>query len=173
MIISNLAVLLAERGLKMADVIRDTGIAKTTIRALYYNTSKGIQYDTLDTLCKYLKITPNDLLAREYLEYEFEVDVDKIKASIRHNTKSLTEELDLDVDFDINENDQIDDLSIDIYVSQEMKNLLASIPTIFRTALEDELTNQILDMVEREYATVVDGDDVLMLSFNISEKEKK
>lgn len=64
MIKSNLAVLMAERGLKMVDVINETGIAKATIRALYYNQGKGVQFETVDTLCEFLGVTPGELFSR-------------------------------------------------------------------------------------------------------------
>ena len=60
MIKTNLAVLMAERGLKISDVYEATGISKTTLMAISENTGKGIQYDTIDKLCNYLGITPSD-----------------------------------------------------------------------------------------------------------------
>lgn len=51
MIKCNLAVLLAERGLKLTTVSNDTGISRTTLTALANNKNSGIQFDTLNTLC--------------------------------------------------------------------------------------------------------------------------
>ncbi|MGG0666736.1 helix-turn-helix transcriptional regulator [Viridibacillus arvi] len=62
MIKCNLAVLLAERGLKMADIINDTTLSKTAVRGLYYNESKGIQFETLETICDYLNVTPGEVI---------------------------------------------------------------------------------------------------------------
>ena len=70
MIKCNLAVLLAERGLKMADVINDTSLSKTAVRGLYYNQSKGIQFETLQTLCDYLNVGPEDIIKNINFEYE-------------------------------------------------------------------------------------------------------
>lgn len=61
MVKSNLAVLLAERGLKITKVSEETKISRTTLTALYYNHCSGVQFDTVNTLCKYLGITPGDL----------------------------------------------------------------------------------------------------------------
>lgn len=69
MIKCNLAVLLAERGLKMADLINDTGLSKTAVRGLYYNTSKGIQFDTLETICDYLHVEPGDVIKKIDFRY--------------------------------------------------------------------------------------------------------
>lgn len=60
MIKTNLAVLLAERGLKIADVYEATGISKTTLMAISENSGKGIQYDTVDKLCNFLEVEPKD-----------------------------------------------------------------------------------------------------------------
>ena len=60
MIKTNLAVLLAERGLKIADVYKATGISKTTLMAISENSGKGIQYDTMDKLCSFLEVEPKD-----------------------------------------------------------------------------------------------------------------
>lgn len=58
MIKTNLAVLMAERGLKIADVYEATGISKTTLMAISENTGKGIQYETMDKLCNFFGISP-------------------------------------------------------------------------------------------------------------------
>ena len=71
MIFSKLNVLLAERNLKISKVAKDTGISRTTLTALSQNTSQGIQFETLDLLCGYLKITPN--LFFEYIPYAIEI----------------------------------------------------------------------------------------------------
>lgn len=59
---NKLAVLMAERGLKIADLYRDTGISKTTLMQIANNTGKGIQYETLEKLLDYFDISPNDFL---------------------------------------------------------------------------------------------------------------
>ena len=71
MVDSNLAVLLAERNLKITKVSRDTGISRTTLTALCYDQTAGIKYDTLNTLCKYLQITPTEFFS--YTEYDYEI----------------------------------------------------------------------------------------------------
>lgn len=60
MLKNNLSVLMAERGLKIADLYNATGISKTTLMAIANNNSKGIQFETLDRLCNYLDVAPND-----------------------------------------------------------------------------------------------------------------
>lgn len=71
----NLAVLLAERKLKISKVSADTGISRTTLTALSGNQSQGIQFDTLNTLCSYLRITPAEFFC--YAPFEFNVKLEK------------------------------------------------------------------------------------------------
>lgn len=49
----------------MSDIAKETGLSKTTIRALFYETAKGIQFQTLQTLCIYLNCEVGDLLEIE------------------------------------------------------------------------------------------------------------
>lgn len=73
----NLKVLLAERNLKITQVSNDTGISRTTLTSLAFNYAKGIQFDTLNTLCNYLKITPRELFI--YLPYDIDVQLEDFR----------------------------------------------------------------------------------------------
>lgn len=72
MIDSNLAVLFAERNLKITKVSRDTGISRTTLTSLCYDYSGGIKFDTLNILCKYLGVTPAEFFS--YSQYDYEIE---------------------------------------------------------------------------------------------------
>lgn len=74
MLMNNLAVLLAERQLKITNVANDTHISRTTLTALHKNESKMIQLDTINTLCKYLEIDPGDFF--EFVPYDFDFYID-------------------------------------------------------------------------------------------------
>lgn len=65
MIKNNFRILLAKKKKKMSDVENDTGLSKNAIRSLYYETSKGIQFSTLVTICNYLDCRVEDLLFYE------------------------------------------------------------------------------------------------------------
>lgn len=86
MIVSKLDKILEERNLKIADVVRDTGVTRPTLTSLHNNRAKGINFDTLDTLCKFLSVTPNELLG--FYDFEFgdvninTVDSDTFKQAI-------------------------------------------------------------------------------------------
>ena len=68
MLIPNLSVLLAERRLTISRVSQDTGISRTTLTALTGRSARGIQFDTLNRLCQYLRVTPDALFI--YLPYD-------------------------------------------------------------------------------------------------------
>ena len=61
MIISNLAVLLAERKLKVADLVRSTGINKSTLHKLYNDESVRIDFETSDKISTALEVEVGDL----------------------------------------------------------------------------------------------------------------
>ena len=65
MIISNLAVLLAERKLKVADLVRSTGINKSTLHKLYNGELTRIDLETIDRICDYLDVQVGDLFVFE------------------------------------------------------------------------------------------------------------
>ena len=53
--------LLAERMIKITKVHEDTGISRPTLLSIYTNSSKGIQFETINKLCDYFRITPGEL----------------------------------------------------------------------------------------------------------------
>ena len=73
MIKTNLAVLMAERGLKISDVYEATGISKTTLMAISDNTGKEIQHETMDKLCYFFNITPEQFFIYSPYNFNFHV----------------------------------------------------------------------------------------------------
>ena len=55
-ILCNLPVLLAERRMKVADLIRTTGISKSTMHKIYNDQSSRIDFETMDKICEYLEV---------------------------------------------------------------------------------------------------------------------
>lgn len=89
MIFNRLKMLLSERELTISQVAKDTGLSRTTLTYMVQNNSKGIQLATLNQLCQYLRVLPEDFF--EYypfdVAYQFQRDQDKITvaASILEN----------------------------------------------------------------------------------------
>ena len=61
MIKCNLPVLLAERRLKVADLIRMTGISKSTMHKIHNEQTSRIDFETMDKICDALDIDVGDL----------------------------------------------------------------------------------------------------------------
>lgn len=61
MILCNLPVLLAERRMKVADLIRMTGISKSTMHKIYNEQTTRIDFETMDKICEALDIGVGDL----------------------------------------------------------------------------------------------------------------
>ena len=62
----NLAVLLAERSVKSKDLAAAIGITEANLSLLRQGKVKGMRFDTLEAICKYLGCQPGDLL--KYVE---------------------------------------------------------------------------------------------------------
>ena len=73
MIKNNFNELVAQRKLKITRISNDTGISRPTLNALTRDDGKGIQYDTLNTLCNYFNITPCEFF--DYIPYEFTIKI--------------------------------------------------------------------------------------------------
>ena len=61
MIVNRLPLLLAEKRLKVADAVRETGISKTTLHKIYNDQSTRIDFDTIDKLYEYLDVKVGDI----------------------------------------------------------------------------------------------------------------
>ncbi|OOS08360.1 putative transcriptional regulator [Moraxella cuniculi DSM 21768] len=61
MIKSNLPILLAERRLKVADLIRMTNISKSTMHKIYNDQTTRIDFETIDKICEALNIQVGDI----------------------------------------------------------------------------------------------------------------
>lgn len=102
MIKSNLPKLLAERRLSAAKLSKDTGISRTTLSAITTSVAKGIQYETMDTLCKHLGVVPGDLFS--YVPFDLSVSYLSInenavhfKVDDRGRTKECRMRLDVEI----------------------------------------------------------------------------
>ncbi|MGG6309978.1 helix-turn-helix domain-containing protein [Paenibacillus macerans] len=67
--------IMKEMGLSNKEVVELTGISRNTITSLAANATKRIDYDTLEGLCRGLRVTPGDLI--EYIPEDDEMTVVK------------------------------------------------------------------------------------------------
>lgn len=56
------AALLGDRKKKISDVARETGVSRTTLTNLYYETNQAISFDVLSKLCEYFQCGVGDIL---------------------------------------------------------------------------------------------------------------
>lgn len=61
MIISRFPIILAEKKLRVADVVRATRMSKSTLHKLYNDESSRIDFNTIDQLCEFLDVLVGDL----------------------------------------------------------------------------------------------------------------
>ena len=62
MIKCHLSRLMGERKLKISDVSRETGINRGTITRMYQETAVRVEFEILETLCRFLDVEIGELL---------------------------------------------------------------------------------------------------------------
>lgn len=62
MIINSVSTKLGEKRKNITDAAKETGLSRATLTALYNETSTGITYGTLNSLCQYFGCDVGDLL---------------------------------------------------------------------------------------------------------------
>ena len=163
MIRCNLAILLAERNLRITKVSKDTGISRTTLTSLSNNRAQGIQLDTINTLCNYLKITPELLFLHIPVDIRvINVRVDYVEIIKNSRTFSccltghcyayfLEENLsDLEINvelFDEELNDNDEDL---IKENSLLINTFSSLPVSFLNDIEDKIVDELISSLDKE-----------------------
>lgn len=168
MIKCNLAVLLAERGLKMADLINNTSLSKTAVRGLYYNESKGIQFETLETICDYLNVEPEDVIKKIKFKYEIidkNIDEDNLiiiyTMQFNYDSKEIKGNVEVFLSGpdpeDLFENELSSfEISIDIEYKKPLKHdVLSQITSLESEKLESFLINDFIETFNLENHTVI------------------
>ena len=138
----NLAILLAERGLKMTDVFRATKIGLANLRALYHNRGVGVQYATIDKLCSFLHVTPGELYT--FCDFSYDImevvpDNDKLQATVFVQIETQPLKSHASVTWSTNDSQ----LRVHITYDKALYDLLSTIPMTFRQVLDSDLANRI------------------------------
>ncbi|HCE2224756.1 TPA: helix-turn-helix transcriptional regulator [Vibrio parahaemolyticus] len=71
MIRCHLARLMGERKMRISDVMRETGLSRTTVTLLYKETALKVDLEALDRLCDLFDCEIQDLLQKSPAETEF------------------------------------------------------------------------------------------------------
>ncbi|EUJ24363.1 Cro/CI family transcriptional regulator [Listeria floridensis FSL S10-1187] len=101
MLRNRLAVLLAERNLKITRVSKDTGISRSTLTAISQNDSKMIQMDTIDGLCQYLGVTPSDFF--DYAPIKISTTITNMDLNIESDYEMTELEFEININIEKNE----------------------------------------------------------------------
>ncbi|AUJ33889.1 TPA: helix-turn-helix domain-containing protein [Vibrio vulnificus] len=66
MIRCHLARLMGERKLRIADVVRETGLSRNTVTLLYKETAQKVDLETIERLCVLFDCSVGELLERDH-----------------------------------------------------------------------------------------------------------
>lgn len=85
MLRNNLAKIMLDKNIRQTAISKDTGIARSTISRISKNLSEMIDVETIDKLCLYLDVTPNEFF--DFIPYTFSYNL-------------YTEDFDCDINLD-------------------------------------------------------------------------
>ena len=190
MIRCNLAVLLAERGLKISKAAALTGISRTTLTALARNQSQGVQFDTLNSLCLLLKVTPNDLLSHVPIDVGIShielnghddirivegIQVDEIEIDIGIQVKEKSKAVTCLVSGCVkirHEDRSLHDAEVTLWLDKGdgngtlLADALLRLPVTFRNDLTGSISNAIQEHVLDLFPPYCEPDDMLPFKFD-------
>ncbi|WJP98437.1 helix-turn-helix domain-containing protein [Macrococcus bovicus] len=66
---NKLSLILGAKRINMSELCKATGISRTTINGLYHEKTSNPDMRTIQVLCDYLNITPNQFLGIDPLDY--------------------------------------------------------------------------------------------------------
>lgn len=141
MISTNLKILLAERSLTISKVCEDTGISRTTLTALCSNKSKGIQFDTLDTLCNYLNVLPEDILTFSPYRISFKATHQGVYFVIENRIQHRKNEVFATLD-------KNNDLAVEVDKADTLNKVISSLPKFYINILNEDLKNLLIDKLD-------------------------
>ncbi|WAW14417.1 helix-turn-helix domain-containing protein [Peptostreptococcus equinus] len=161
MIRCNLSVILAKRKMSLTNLSKKINISRTALSQLSNNTTKGIQYDTLNRICTYLNIDPGELIAFH------PVEIKCLRCSINYNALDFdklyrNDQVDGHLEFEIVKNGIMSICKTDIicYISfiddvlsiksaifldnlEELKSTISDLPDVFFYDLEQDVKSTI------------------------------
>ncbi len=93
MLRNNLAKLMIDRGISATQLFNDTGIARSTISKISNNNTDKISLQTIDKICNYLEVTPEDFF--DFWAYEVKIQCGFVNydslAEVREKWESISD----------------------------------------------------------------------------------
>lgn len=156
MLICTLSSLLASRALKITKVSKDTGISRTTLTALAMGHAKGVQYDTLNALCMYLKVSPERILAFWPADLAYELSLKDRGEEDKGNLRTGTGLYDLSISFASNGKTERIPMKVIVTVHMELdRGIHGEDDKVCRVATD--LDFEFADGLEEEMRTLYTG----------------
>jgi putative transcriptional regulator len=72
MIINKISEIMGKHRIRVEDIVRNTGLARNTVRGLYYGNVKRIDFDTLNRLCDFFYSFDRNLKLTDLIDYVHE-----------------------------------------------------------------------------------------------------
>ncbi|RFA36246.1 hypothetical protein CAI16_05510 [Virgibacillus dokdonensis] len=69
MIVNKISEIMGKHRIRVEDIVRNTGLARNTVRGLYYSEVRRVDLDTLDKLCKFFAEYEPDLKLTDLIDY--------------------------------------------------------------------------------------------------------
>lgn len=154
MIKNRLSVLLAERGLRITRVAKDTGISRNTLTATSQNDTEMIRLETINTLCKYFNITPSDFFEYRPIDLEFTLMINEMIFDYDNNEKRfIFRQMDADLFLDIKDPQRVKTVSLTCELDLEATqyDLLSVIGKRTFTLNVDFEEDEVKYQIEKEY----------------------
>lgn len=124
MIKNRLSVLLAERGLKITRVAKDTGISRNTITSTAQNDTEMVRLETVNALCKYLNVTPCEFFLFRPIDLNFTVMISDLTIRLdKEKNRIMFEEIDADLFIDIKTNDKEETIQLNCTIEDAYFNI--------------------------------------------------
>ena len=159
MILCNLSVLMAERGLKIADVYERTGISKTTLMSLSENKGKGVQFETVDKLCNFFEVTPAEFFLYSPYIFSFKKNIsfdNEIEIVVTGKKGLQTDKFTFGFDDDYADEDGYVSICSD---SNELRHIFNAMPKPLQTNFTKMMRKAILVVyeIDKDYELSIHG----------------
>lgn len=184
MIFCNLAVILAQKQTKITEVSRNTNISRTTLTSLSKGDSKGVQFDTINTLCRYLEITPTDFFEYSPIDFSFNFSLpDPKDHDLENDDSSAIKDITGSVTCDLNGQSEkielsglIREHSSSFYIEISLKNKLEQekfnyyknqLSQTLQAELNRQCENSLNDLINNEINDLVADSENFAGSFEL------
>lgn len=160
MLANRLNTLLAERQLTIKQVVDETGISRSSISNIVNNPSANISTEVIDTLCRYLEISPTDFFIYAPYDIRIAIDGDELYFDVVDKKQEKIYSLYLiisDNEWGMESDQHLDkfDLFFDIKnedydYNNEMEQVYEDLPVTFQTMITNEVLKKASELLKNK-----------------------